>query len=102
MSKLILSSVRGNGECTTVDKGIIQIGYMWIWVTCGSIDFLRNEFNIFSVDRGINQKRTENCTKARSALLQKFSVLFSVDTSSNRKNIRFISYDLIFIASQDR
>lgn len=40
VSKLILSSVRGNGECTTVDKGIIQIGYMWIWVTCGSIDFI--------------------------------------------------------------
>ena len=43
----------------------------------------------FSVDRGINQKRTENCINALSALLQKFSVLFSVDTSINRKNIRF-------------
>ena len=29
---------------------------------------LRNESNIFSVDRGINQKRTENCINARSAL----------------------------------
>ena len=43
MSKLFLSSVRRNGEWTTVDKGIIQIiqiDYMWIWVTCGSIDFI--------------------------------------------------------------
>ena len=62
---------------------------------------LRNESNIFSVDRGINQKRTENCINARGALLQKFSVFFSVDTSIIRKNIRFISYHLIFIASQD-
>ena len=44
---------------------------------------LRNESNIFLVDRGINQKRTENCINARSALLQKFSVLFLVDTSIN-------------------
>ena len=50
-------------------------------------EYLRNESNFFSVDRGINQKRTENCINARSALLQKFSVLFSVDTSINRKNI---------------
>ena len=35
-------------------------------------------------------------------LLQKFSVLFSVDTSINRKNIRFISYQLIFISFQQR
>ena len=62
---------------------------------------LRNESNIFSVDRGINQKRAENCINARSALLQKFSVLFSVDISINRKNIRFISYQLIFNGSQD-
>ena len=64
--------------------------------------FLRNECNIFSDDRGINQKRTENCINARSALMQKFSVLFSglfsVDTSINRENIRFISYHLIFIS----
>ena len=30
-----------------------------------------------------------------------FPFFFSVDTSINRKNIRFISYHLIFIASQD-
>ena len=64
--------------------------------------YLRNESNIFSVDRGINQKRTENCINARSALLQKFSVLFSVDTSINRKNIKFISYHLIFNSFQQR
>ena len=62
--------------------------------------YLRNEFNIFSVDRGF--KRRENCINARSALLQKFSVLFSVDISINRKNIRFISYHLIFISFQQR
>ena len=35
-------------------------------------------------------------------MLQKISVLFSVDTSINRKNIKFISYHLIlmFDASQ--
>ena len=36
------------------------------------------------------KKRTGKCINARSALLQKFSVLFSVDTSINRKNIRYI------------
>ena len=55
----------------------------------------------FSVERGINQKRAENCINARSALLQTFSVLFSVDSSFKRKNIRFISYHLIFNGSQD-
>ena len=49
----------------------------------------------FSVDRGINKKRTENCINEHSALLQKFSILFSVDTSINLKNITFISYHLI-------
>ena len=49
----------------------------------------------FSVDRGINKKRTENCINEHSALLQKFSILFSVDTSINLKNIKFISYHLI-------
>ena len=52
----------------------------------------RNKSNIFSVHQGINQKRSENCIIVLSALLQKFSVLFWVDTSINRKNIRFISY----------
>ena len=33
-------------------------------------------------------KRTENCINAHSALLQKFCVLFLVDTSNNLKNIR--------------
>ena len=50
-----------------------------------SLPDLRNESNIFSVDRGINQKRTENCINSRSALLQKFSVLYPVDTLFNRK-----------------
>ena len=68
----------------------------------GSLRETINLLNIFSVDRGINQKRTENCTNARSALFQKFSVLFSLDTSINRKNIRFISYHLIFISFQQR
>ena len=64
-------------------------------------DELRNESNIFSVDGGINQKRTENCINACSALLQMFSVLFTVDTLINWKYIRLISYHLIFIAFQE-
>ena len=44
---------------------------------------LRNESNIFSADPGINQKRTENCINVLCTLLQKFSILFSVDTSIN-------------------
>ena len=39
------------------------------------VEDLRNESNIFSVDRSINQKRTKHCINARSALLQKLSVL---------------------------
>ena len=58
-------------------------------------------YGIFSVDRGINQKRTENCINARSALLLMFSILSPVDTSINGKNIRFISYHLIFNAFRD-
>ena len=44
-------------------------------------------------------KRTENCINARtcSALLQKFSILFSVDASIKGKSIKFISYHLILI-----
>ena len=49
------------------------------------------------------KKWTESCINARSALLlQKFSVLFSVDTSINRKNIRFTSHHLIFISFQQK
>ena len=48
------------------------------------------------------KKKLENSINARSALLQKFSVHFSVDTSINRKNIRTISYHLIFISFQQR
>ena len=48
----------------------------------------------FSADRGINQK---SC----SALLQMFSVMFTVDTLINGKYIRHISYHLIFIAFQE-
>ena len=44
----------------------------------------------------------KNCINARNALLQKFSVFFSGNTSINRKNIRFISYYLIFISFQKR
>ena len=50
---------------------------------------IRNKSNIFPVDPGINQKRMENCINAPSALLQKFSILFSVDTWINWKNIIF-------------
>ena len=57
---------------------------------------LRNDSNIFPVDQGINQKRMENCVNAPSELLQKFSILFSVDTWINWKNIRLISYHFIF------
>ena len=41
--------------------------------------FLRNESNIFSVDRGFNQK------KKRDGKLQTFSVLFSVDLDQPKK-----------------
>ena len=50
----------------------------------------------FSVDRGINQTRTENCISAHSSLLQKFSVLFpvAIDTSINQKKDLFLVIQL--------
>ena len=64
--------------------------------------FLRNESNIFSDDRGINQKRTENCINARSALLHKFSVLFFgwfLDQPRKYK-IYFLSFNFHFISTK--
>ena len=52
---------------------------------------IRNKSNIFSVDRGINRKkngkRLQQCTTRFDAVFRPFLV----DTSINRKNIRFIS-----------
>ena len=83
---------------------LLHIKSTWFcWRYWYLVNYLRNQSHIFFlVDRGINQKRMENCINTLSALLQKFSVLFSVDTSINRKNIRLISYHLIFIAFQQR
>ena len=53
------------------------------------------------IEVSTNKKRTENCINERCALLQTFSVLFSVDTLINRRNIRFFSYHLVFNAVQD-
>ena len=62
---------------------------------------IRNESNIFSVDRGINRKkngkRLQQCATRIDAVFRPFLV----DTSINRKNIRFISYHLIFNAFRD-
>ena len=54
---------------------------------------LRNESNIFSIDGDINQKRMDSCINSHSALLQKFSVIFSVDTLINQK---YLIYSLSF------
>ena len=65
---------------------------------------LRNESNIFSVDRGFKlstkqgrktaSMRVEHCCRS-------FPFFFRLIPWSTEKNIRFISYHLIFIASQD-
>ena len=56
---------------------------------------IRNKSNIFSVDRGINRKKNgkllQQCATRIEAVFRPFL----------EKNIRFISYHLIFIASQD-
>ena len=44
----------------------------------------KNESNIFSVDRGINQIRMENCINTGSALFQEFSSPLLIDTSINQ------------------
>ena len=42
-------------------------------------------YNIWLIE--VSTKRTENCVNTRRPLLQKFSFLFEVDTSFNRKKI---------------
>ena len=69
--------------------------------TVGRIQEINLTFSRF-IKVTINQKRSENCIIALSALLQKFSVLFWVDTLINRKNIRFISYYFISISIKKR
>ena len=50
---------------------------------------IRNKSNIFTVDRGVNRKKTgkllQQCTTRTDAVFPPF------DTSINRKNIKFIS-----------
>ena len=46
---------------------------------------LRDQSYIFSVDRGINQKRTENYINGSSALLQKFFIFFRLIPRSTEK-----------------
>ena len=46
---------------------------------------LRNKSKNFSFDRGINQKRTENCINAHSALLAKFPFFFRLIPRTTEK-----------------
>ena len=57
---------------------------------------MRNESNIISTKK--RQKTASMCIAHYCKSLQIPS--FSVDTSINQKNIRFISYNLIFISFQ--
>ena len=50
----------------------------------------------------ISLKKGRKTASMRGALLQTFSVPFSVDTSINRKYMRSFSYHLIFIVFQQR
>ena len=59
-----------------------------------SVD-LKHESNFFTVDQGINQKRTENCINARSAVLQTFSVLFWLIPRSNDKKLLSFNFSSI-------
>ena len=61
---------------------------------------LRNKSNIFSVDRGINRKKDGKLLQQCATRIDAVFCPYLVDTSINRKNIRFISYHLIFNASQ--
>ena len=62
---------------------------------------LRNESNIFSVDRGTNNKGGKTASMRVAHCCRCFQFFFSVDTSINQKNIRFISYHLIFTSFRD-
>ena len=62
---------------------------------------IRNKSNICSVDRGINRKKNGKLLQQCATRIDAVFRPFLVYTSINRKNIRFISYHLIFIASQD-
>ena len=48
---------------------------------------LRNEPNIFSVDRGINQKKDGQLNQCAQRIIANCFRPFLVDTSINRKNI---------------
>ena len=52
---------------------------------------IRNESNVFSVDRGINQKKIEKLLQQCAKRIDAVFSPFLVDTSINQKNITFIS-----------
>ena len=68
---------------------------MYIFFKYITTHYLHKSADYSIIYAALFKKWTESCINARSALLQKFSVLFSVDTSINRKNIRFIFHHLI-------
>ena len=52
---------------------------------------IRNKSNIFGVDRGINRKKNGKLLQQCATRIDAVFRPFLVDTSINRKNIRFIS-----------
>ena len=68
------------------------------WINRISKIYLRNEStgNNFFVYRGINKKGLIIASRRVAHCCKCFPFFFSIDTSINFKNIRFISYHLIF------
>ena len=55
-------------------------GLEWIFFSWNQMKIkISNKSNIFLFDRGINQKRMENCINARRALFQKIRFLIPYD-----------------------
>ena len=84
---------RTENFCNNALRTLIQFSILF-WLIPRSTEKILDSF-LKSTKKG--QK-----TASMRPLLQKFSVLFGVDTSINQKNIRIISYHLIFFGFQQR
>ena len=72
---------------------------------CNENQMIRNESNIFSIDRGIKEKRTGNCINAHVAhCCESFPFFFRLIPRSTKKMISFyfLSFDFHCISTKKK
>ena len=75
-----VSTRKGRNNCIIYKILRVLLSKISVYTIYELLMNLRNESDIFSVDRGINQKRTENCIIAHCTFVAKvFRFFFAVD-----------------------